>query len=45
MKLQMSPFDGREQYNLEVLYDKKTNTIMHFKYTREAIGPLLAIPK
>jgi len=32
-------------YNVEVLYDKATNTIMHFEYTRKALGPLLAIPK
>ena len=32
-------------YNVEVLYDKVTNTIMHFEYTRKAIGPLFAIPK
>ena len=27
-------------YNVEVLYDKTTNTIMHFKYTQDATGPL-----
>jgi hypothetical protein len=32
-------------YNLEVLFDKGTNTILHFKYGREAMGPLKAIPK
>ena len=32
-------------YNLEVLYDKATNTVYHFKYTRKAIGNLPAIPK
>ncbi|MEC4048834.1 SpvB/TcaC N-terminal domain-containing protein [Flavobacterium sp. SUN046] len=32
-------------YNVEVLYDKAANTIMHFKYTQKAIGPLQAIPK
>lgn len=32
-------------YNVEVLYDKGANTIMHFKYTQKAIGPLQAIPK
>jgi RHS repeat-associated protein len=32
-------------YNVEVLYDKASNTIMHFKYSRDAMGPLLAIPK
>ncbi|MBV4360612.1 DUF6443 domain-containing protein [Pinibacter aurantiacus] len=32
-------------YNLEVLYDEPTNTIWHFKYTQDPIGPLKAIPK
>ena len=32
-------------YNLEVLYDKATNTIYHFEYTRKAIGNLPAITK
>jgi hypothetical protein len=32
-------------YNLEVLYDSTTNTIMHFEYTPKAIGPLPAISK
>jgi len=32
-------------YNLEVLYDKATNTIKHFKYSREAMGPLTEISK
>lgn len=32
-------------YNLEVLYDKTSNGIWHFQYTRKAIGPLQAIPK
>ena len=30
-------------YNLEVLYDKASNSIWHFKYTQDAIGPLPAI--
>lgn len=34
-----------QTYNLEVLYDKATNTIYHFEYTRKAIGNLPAIPK
>lgn len=34
--------DGK-MYNLEVLYDEVTNTVYHFKYTREAIGNLPAI--
>lgn len=29
-----------KQYNVEVLYDKATNQIMHFLYTNEALGPL-----
>lgn len=29
-----------KQYNLEVLYDESTNTVYHFKYTENAIGPL-----
>ena len=32
-------------YNLEILYDKASNSIWHFKYGREAMGPLQAIPK
>ena len=36
---------NKKMYNLEVLYDSKTNTIMHFKYTSEAIGPLPKIVK
>ena len=34
-----------KKYNLEVLYDKKTKTILHFEYARKAMGPLQAIPK
>lgn len=30
-------------YNLEVLFDKKSNTILHFEYARKAMGPLDAI--
>ncbi len=30
-------------YNLEVLYHRKSNQIMHFKYTEKAIGPLKAV--
>ncbi|MFE7088893.1 RHS repeat domain-containing protein, partial [Sphingobacterium spiritivorum] len=30
-------------YNVEVLYDKATNTIMHFKYTQKPLGSLPAI--
>lgn len=29
-----------KQYNVEVLYDKTTSTIMHFKYATRALGPL-----
>ena len=36
--------NGR-MYNLEVLYDEVTNTVYHFKYTRDAIGNLPAILK
>ena len=36
---------NRKTYNLEVLYDQATNTIMHFKYDTKALGPLKAIPK
>jgi RHS repeat-associated protein len=32
-------------YNVEVLYDNATNTIMHFQYGRDAMGPFLKIPK
>ena len=34
-----------KKYNLEVLYDKTTNTIYHFEYTRDAIGNLPSISK
>jgi len=30
-------------YNVEVLYEKATNTIMHFKYTQKSLGTLPAI--
>ena len=30
-------------YNAEVLYDKANNTIMHFLYSREELGPLSKI--
>jgi len=32
-------------YNFEVLFEKTSKTIYHFKYTRKAIGPLSKIPK
>jgi hypothetical protein len=38
-------FRNGKAYNLEVLYDNSTNTIMHFEYARKAMGPLEAIPK
>ncbi|WP_339098745.1 hypothetical protein A5821_002647 [Enterococcus sp. 7F3_DIV0205] len=34
-----------KKYNFEVLYDKATNTIYHFKYDRRPLGPLPAVPK
>ena len=34
-----------QTYNLEVLYDRATNTVYHFEYTRKAIGDLPAISK
>lgn len=32
-------------YNIEVLYDKAANTILHFRYTHKAIGSLEKTPK
>lgn len=32
-------------YNVEVLYDKTTNTIPHFQYTQKPIGPLTRVSK
>jgi hypothetical protein len=32
-------------YNAEVLYDKTTNTILHFQYTQKPIGPLKKVSK
>jgi hypothetical protein len=32
-------------YNVEVLYEKTTNTISHFRYSRDPMGPLKKIPK
>lgn len=34
-----------KKYNFEVLYDKGTNTIYHFKYDRRPLGPLPAVLK
>jgi hypothetical protein len=34
-----------KSYNLEVLYDSASNSIFHFKYTRDAIWNLLEIIK
>ena len=32
-------------YNAEVLYENATNTISHFRYGRDPMGPLKKIPK
>ena len=32
-------------YNLEVLYDKASNTVYHFEYARKAMGNLSQIKK
>jgi hypothetical protein len=38
--------NGRKHlYNLEVLYDRSTNTIWHFEAARKAMGPLPEIPR
>lgn len=36
---------NNKKYNFEVLYDKATNTIYHFKYDRRPLGPLPEVPK
>lgn len=36
-------FRGTKPYNVEVLYDKISNTVYHFKYSSEALGSLAAI--
>ena len=36
-------FKNGNPYNLKVIYDRATNTVLHFHYTREAMGPLSAI--
>lgn len=33
-------YKNGKKYNLEVLYDSATNTILHFKYDTRALGPL-----
>ena len=33
-------YKNGQMYNLEVLYEPKTNKIYHFKYSRKAMGPL-----
>ena len=33
------------QYNLEVLYDRASNMILHYKYTQNPLGPLPKIPR
>ncbi|WP_419095929.1 RHS repeat domain-containing protein [Niallia tiangongensis] len=38
-------YKNGKKYNLEVLYDKKSNTIYHFEYARKSMGPLKQIPK
>jgi RHS repeat-associated protein len=38
-------YKGGNPYNLEVLFDKASNSIWHFEYKREAMGPLLKISK
>ena len=30
-------------YNIEILYEKNTNTVMHFKYSPDPMGPLKEI--
>lgn len=37
--------DGNKLYNLEVLYDKESNTVYHFEYARKAMGNLPQIKK
>jgi hypothetical protein len=32
-------------YNIEVLYDKSTDTILHFRYSKNAMGPLEKVSK
>jgi hypothetical protein len=36
-------FKNGKQYNLEVLFDKASNSIWHFQYSPKALGPLPAI--
>lgn len=36
-------YKNGKKYNLEVLFDKSTNTIWHFKYDIRALGPLSKI--
>ncbi|MBQ8798938.1 MAG: hypothetical protein IJZ55_05160, partial [Lachnospiraceae bacterium] len=38
-------YKNGKMYNLEVLYDKVSNTVYHFEYARKAMGNLPAIPK
>lgn len=38
-------YKNNQAYNLEVLYDKASNTVLHFIYTRDPLGNLPAIPK
>ena len=34
---------NQKTYNLEILYDKSTNSIWHFKYSQKALGPLSSL--
>jgi hypothetical protein len=36
---------NKKLYNAEVLYDTSSNTIMHFRYSKDPMGPLKQIPK
>jgi len=36
---------NKRLYNIEVLYDKRTNQILHFKYDPGPLGPLKEIPR
>jgi hypothetical protein len=34
-----------KSYNLKVIYNEESNTVFHFHYSRQAMGPLPKIPK
>jgi len=38
-------FKNSTMYNLEILNHKVSNTILHFQYGRDAMGPLTKIKK